>query len=168
LGVPMKASARRKCLHCHQLFLPDPRNQYHQRYCSRPACRRRSKTDSRRRWLQKPENQNYFRGPENSRRVKEWRKRHPGYWRKQPSAPEGPLQDFCSAQVVQNEAVAKKGPPAALQDLCLTEPAVLVGLVSTLAGSALPEDIASLADQLRRKGQDILYQNATARPQSAL
>ena len=118
MSVPMKVSARRKCLHCHELFLPDPRNQYHQRYCSKRVCRRRSKTDSRRRWLQKPENQNYFRGPENSRRVKEWRKRHPGYWRKKPSAPDGPLQDFCSAQVVQNEAVGKKDSPYAL--LCVT------------------------------------------------
>src|ERR1700751_4717666 len=163
----MKGPARRKCLCCKEFYRPDRRNLRYQRYCSKASCRKESKAQSQLLLQQRPENQNYFRGPENSRRVKEWRKRHLGYWRKQPSAPEGPIQDFCSAQVVQNEAVAKKGPPAALQDLCLTEPAVLVGLISTLAGSALPEDIASLADQLRRKGQDILYQNATARPQSA-
>src|ERR1700739_1249989 len=137
----MKGPARRKCLCCKEFYRPDHRNLRHQRYCAKPACRKESKAQSQRHWQQRPENQNYFRGPENSRRVKEWRKRHPGYWRKQPSAPEEPLQDFCSAQVVQNEAVAKKEPPAALQDLCLTEPAVLVGLISTLAGSALQEDI---------------------------
>jgi hypothetical protein len=38
---------------------------------------------------------------------------------------------------------------------------VLVGLISTLAGSALQEDIASLAHQLRRKGQDIGVWGAT-------
>ena len=95
-------------------------------------------------------------------------KRHPGYWRKKPSAPEGPLQDFCLAQVPENEVITTREPPYALQDLCLAEPAVLVGLISTLAGSALQEDIASVAHQLRRKGQDILYKNATAGPQSAL
>ena len=164
----MKASARRKCLHCHEFFLPDSRNRYRQRYCSKPACRSQSKTESRRRWLQKPENQNYYRGSENSQRVKEWRKQHPGYWRKKGSVPKEPLQDFCIAQAAQNEAVTKQEPSCALQDLCLMEPAVIVGLLSTLAGSALQEDIASIAQQLRRKGQDILYRNPTARPQSAL
>jgi hypothetical protein len=46
------------------------------------------------------------------------------------------------------------------------EPAVIVGFISTLAGSALQEDIASIAQQLRRKGQDIVYKNATARPKA--
>jgi hypothetical protein len=32
----------------------------HQRYFSKPACRKESKTLSQRRWLQSPENQNYF------------------------------------------------------------------------------------------------------------
>jgi hypothetical protein len=160
----MKASARRKCLHCHELFLPDHRNLHHQRYCSKPACRSRSKTESQRCWLRNPENKNYFHGPENSRRVKEWRKRHPGYWRKKPSAAERPLQDLCLAQVPGNEVITKQKPSYPLQDLCLSEPAVLVGLISTLTGSALQEDIATIAHQLRRKGQDILYKNATTNP----
>ena len=162
----MKASARRKCLHCHEFFLQDRRNLYHQRYCSKAACRTQSKTESRRRWLQKPENQNYFRGPENSQRVKQWRKHHPGYWRKKGSVPEGPLQDFCTAQAAQNEELTKQEPSFALQDLCLMEAAVIVGLISMMADSTLQEDIASIAQQLRRKGQDILYKNARPRPQN--
>src|SRR6516162_5719979 len=113
----MKASAQCECLHCHELFLPDHRNRYRQRYCSKPACRNQSKTESRRRWTQKPEDQNYFRGPENSQRVKEWRKRHPGHWRKKRPAPEGPLQDYCIAQAAQYELVTKQEPPFALQGL---------------------------------------------------
>ena len=34
---------------------------------------------------------------------------------------------------------------------------------SIMTGSTLQEDIASIAQQLRRKGQDILYKNATSR-----
>jgi hypothetical protein len=55
----------------------DHRNVRHQRYCSQPACRKESKVQSQRRWLQRSENQNYFRRPENSQRVKEWRKSNP-------------------------------------------------------------------------------------------
>jgi hypothetical protein len=48
---------------------------------SRRAARR-VKRKWQRQWQQKPENQNYFRSPENSQRVKEWRKRNPSYRRK--------------------------------------------------------------------------------------
>ena len=95
-----------------------------------------------------------------------WRKHHPGYWRKKGSVPEGPLQDFCTAQAAQNEELTKQEPPYALQDLCLMEPAVIVGLISIMTGSRLQEDIASIAQQLRRKGRDILYKNATPRLES--
>ena len=62
---------RRKCLNCSALFRPDPRNLRHQRYCSRPECRQASKAASQRRWLAKPANRDYFRGPENVARVRD-------------------------------------------------------------------------------------------------
>jgi hypothetical protein len=67
----MTTSAKRKCLHCREFFRPDHRNVHHQHYCSKSDCRRQSKVENQRRWLQKPENQNYFRDPDNSQRVKE-------------------------------------------------------------------------------------------------
>jgi len=69
----MKCSARRKCQHCSEFYLPDRRNLHHQRYCAKSACRKQSKAESQRRWLEKPDNQNYFSGSQNSQRVKEWR-----------------------------------------------------------------------------------------------
>ena len=42
----MKCSARRKCQHCKEFYLPDRRNLHHQRYCAEPACRRQSKAES--------------------------------------------------------------------------------------------------------------------------
>ena len=73
---------RRKCKCCQRLFRPDPRNRRHQRYCAAPRCRAASKAASQARWLSAPENQDYFRGPVNVARVRTWRSRHPGYWRK--------------------------------------------------------------------------------------
>jgi hypothetical protein len=54
--TPMKGSAKRKCLCCGEFHPPDHRNLRHQRYCSKPACRKESKAQSQRRWLQSPEN----------------------------------------------------------------------------------------------------------------
>ena len=47
----MAGGDRRKCKCCLKLFRPDPRNRYHQRYCSVPACRAASKADKRQDFL---------------------------------------------------------------------------------------------------------------------
>src|SRR5271157_4614084 len=129
----MKGSAKRKCLCCGDFYPPDHRNMRHQRYCSKPVCRKESKAQSQRRWQQSPENQNYFRGPENRQRVKDWRKANPGYWRKKKSSTQVPLQDFFQAQVAHNEE-----------------------LIPGVTPDALQEDIASTVQVLVRKGRDIL------------
>ena len=51
----MKCSARRKCQHCSEFYLSDRRNLHHQRYCAKSACRKQSKAESQRRWLEKPD-----------------------------------------------------------------------------------------------------------------
>jgi len=56
---------QKKCCNCNKLFKQDPRNAKRQRYCGKPECRKASKSASQRRWLQKPENRNYFRVPDN-------------------------------------------------------------------------------------------------------
>ena len=55
------------------VFRADPRNTRHQKYCCAAACRKASKAASRRAWLAKPENLDYFRGPENVLRAQVWR-----------------------------------------------------------------------------------------------
>jgi hypothetical protein len=152
----MKCSGRRKCQHCKEFYLPDRRNLHHQRYCSEAACRKQSKAESQRRWAQKPDNQNYFSGPQNSQRVKEWRKGNPGYWRKKSPPPQEPLQDLCRTQVAQDEEVKTIEISDALQDVLVMQPAVMVGLISMMTGSALQEDIAATTRALLSKGQDIL------------
>ena len=53
----------RRCAHGGQPFTPDARNAHHQRYCPAPACRLASKCASQNKWLAKPENRDYHRGP---------------------------------------------------------------------------------------------------------
>src|SRR5580704_2775334 len=132
----MAGGDRRKCKCCLKLFRSDPRNRHHQRYCSAPTCRAASKSASQARWLAKPENQGYFRGPVNVARVRAWRSRHPGYWRKGRRAG-APLQDILTAQ-----------------------PAVLIGLIAHMVGTPLQDDIVRTTDRLLRLGQDILATSA--------
>lgn len=155
----MKGPARRKCLCCQEFYLPDHRNLRHQRYCSKPACRKESKAQSQCRWLLRPENQHYFRGPENSQRVKDWRKCHPGYWRKKKTPVQIALQEDCQEQLPPNEGVGSGKRSDALQEVFLMQPAVVVGLISMMTGNSLQEDIVATARVLLRKGRDILESN---------
>ena len=125
---------RRKCKCCQRLFRPDPRNRRHQRYCAAPRCRAASKAASQARWLSAPENQDYFRGPVNVARVRTWRSRHPGYWRKRRRACVA-LQDVSLAHAVDstNKKANFAGPP--LQEILSAQPAVLIGLIAHIAGT---------------------------------
>jgi len=76
---------KRKCLHCKGFFHPDHRNVGRQHYCSKPECRHVSKTESQRRWRQKPDNLDHFKGDVHVQRVRQWRLEHPRLL-----APQGP------------------------------------------------------------------------------
>ena len=147
----------RKCRCCHELFRPDPRNLRHQRYCSKPSCRRASQAASQRRWLAKAENHDYFRGPQNVARVQAWRRDHPGYWRQRGQNLASALQDDSRTQVVE---AASSSASLALQEISSAQPVVLMGLIAHVIGSALQDDIAATSHRLLQLGQDILRGNA--------
>jgi len=153
----MRKSRKPKCAHCKQLFRPDPRNVKRQKYCSRPECRKASKAASQKKWLEKPENHDYFQGIDNMFRVQQWRKEHPGYWRKRPSKPE-PLQETLSPNSVEKQDVTKELPNHALQELLGAQPLVFLGLLAQLGGSPLQDNIVSLGRRLQQLGQDIVNQ----------
>ena len=111
----MKRARRRKCLCCGELFRPDARNRRHQRYCSKPACRRASKAASQRRWRDKAENRDYFRGAINVARVQAWRAAHPRYWRRKAPRAGDALQEDSAAQAVELQADSGSLMAAALQ-----------------------------------------------------
>ena len=96
-----------KCRHCKTLFDPDRRNLRHQTYCSEPACRKASKSASQRRWLNKSENQDYFRGPAHVKRVQEWRLAHPGYWHREADLKDSALQEHYITQSIEAEDETK-------------------------------------------------------------
>ena len=81
----------RRCLSCKQPFVPDSRSRFHQRYCSEPECRKVSKLRSQKRWLTKSENRNHWCGANQVDRVRQWRQKHPKYWKRRIKP--APLQD---------------------------------------------------------------------------
>jgi hypothetical protein len=155
----MPGAERRKCKCCQKLFRPDPRNRHHQRYCAAPRCRAASKAASQARWLAAPENQDYFCGPVNVARVKAWRSRNPGYWRKRRRARVA-LQDRLLEQAIDstNKKTNFAGPP--LQEILSAQPAVLIGLIAHLTGGPLQEEIVRTTTRLLRLGEDILATSA--------
>lgn len=153
----MKTAPRRcKCHHCKGLFLPDYRNRERQRYCSKPECRRISKQRSQKAWLSKPKNQDYFHGAASVVRVQQWRKAHPGYWKRAAEKSSGTLQEACSEQATATQGVASNNSARTLQDLCSLQAPLVVGLISMLTGGTLQEDIVITTRQLVAKGHDIL------------
>lgn len=145
---------QRQCVHCDQGFTPDARNARHQRYCAAAPCKAASKRASQAKWLAKPENWDYHRGPQAVARVQAWRQAHPGYSRRPAGGLAGtPIQqtlpfDPVPAAPTLTEVLAAPqiscnapGPVAAapLQDLLNAQPIVLVGLIAHLWGSALQE-----------------------------
>ena len=159
----MKPRRRRKCLHCLGLFRPDPRNLRHQRYCSSPECRQASKTASQRRWLNKGENRDYFRGALNVQRVQAWRAAHPGYSKRIASQDNSALQEDSLAQTIEVKGKSGDLAATALQDLLLAQPLVLIGLIAHLTNTALQEDIAQTGRRLQQLGQDIVFNNPSDR-----
>ena len=153
----MSFHRKRICLHCRKYFRPDPRNARKQKYCSQPECRKASKAASQKKWLSKPENRAVYGGAENVKRVQEWRRQHPGYWRRSVKR-KNALQDHSHGETTEKRDITLQTPSSALQDFLIVQPAVLWGLLSHLTGSALQEDIALTARRMQQLGEDILHQ----------
>lgn len=152
----MKQKTTRKCLNCSEQFIPDPRNRERQCHCGKEECQKASKAASQRRWTSKAENENYFRGEGNTDRVRQWRKANPGYRRKKRAGPRDVQQDCLDSQdagVV--EVVGSEG-SGVLQDVCLAQPALLVGIIAMMTGNVQQEDIAASARSFLARGADIL------------
>ena len=145
----------KRCRNCEDLFPPNPRNATRQEYCTKPECRRASKADSQKRWTEKPENRKYFCGQTNVERVQEWRKKHPGYWRKKPGKTVIALQETLNVQPAENMDTADM-PSGALQDFLSVHHIVLLGLIANFTGSALQDDIGITVHRLLRLGQDVV------------
>ena len=147
---------RKKCYNCNKLFRPDPRNATRQKYCRKPQCRQASKAASQQRWLQRPENQDYFQGSENVERVQEWREAHPGYWRRNRKNKPDALQDPLITQPTENNHDNVKIANDALQDFLIAQPPVLLGLIANITGTTLQENIVMTLQHLQKLGLDLV------------
>jgi hypothetical protein len=151
----MEPIQKKTCRHCKELFWPNPHNATRQEYCRKPECIRSSKADSQKRWTEKPENRNYFCGSINVQRVQQWRKGHPGYWRKKSEKTTSALQETLKEQPAENNMDTDLS-SGALQDIVKAQPLVLLGLIANFTGSALQDDIGVTVRRLLRLGQDVV------------
>jgi hypothetical protein len=152
----VKRRRKRKCLNCNEDYYADYRNLRHQRYCSKPDCRKASKRASQQRYLASEKGRDYFTGPENVTRVRQWREVHPGYWKRKAIVSHHTLQDDCSLQPDKNQSDMGKLHNNALQDVCFTQPALLIGVIASLTGNALQDDIVTSLRRFIDLGNDIL------------
>jgi hypothetical protein len=146
---------QQECLHCKELFDPNLRNRWHQKFCTKPECRAARKAESHRRWLSKPENRDHFRGADNVERVRQWRKANPGYWKRAKKS-SSTLQDLVPAQAPAPQPVLSKTSPAPLQDLFAMQDPLLVGVISHLIDSPLQDHVEQTTLRLLAKGRTIL------------
>lgn len=160
----MPSQRTSKCLCCEELFIADVRNRRRQKYCAKPACRGVGKAARQRRWLAKPENQNYFREADHAARVREWQHAHPGYWRNTTRYKRRTLQDAHPVQVIERP---EDNVTLALQDALRLQGPVLIGLIAHLSDSTLQEDIAQTSRRLLQLGQDILSGGKSDAPQTS-
>ena len=150
----MKPRGRRKCLCCKKLFLPDPRNRRHQRYCAKLSCRKERKAASDRRWRGRPENREYWHGEDNAARARAWQKANPDYWkRRKKRVPV--LQVVCGAEPTADQRDNVK----VLQDVWRSQPPILLGLISRITGTVLQADMAQITGQLIASGRALMGSN---------
>ena len=148
---------KKRCRNCRRLFIPDHRNRDRQKYCKRAICRKASKSTSQEMWLNKPENNDYFRGTLNVQRVQQWRRQNPGYWKPKQSNKAIALQEPSTPQPSENNKDNSDFTNNTLQDLLRVQAPVMIGLISNFIGSALQDDIAQTLLRMQQSGQDILY-----------
>ena len=105
----MPCHGTRKCSNCKIFFKPNPRAKGRQNFCSHPECRKASKRVSQKKWLDKPENRDHFRGSDNVRRVQLWREKNLGYWKrtKSKSSPETVQQSLHSERPLQETLITQ-------------------------------------------------------------
>ena len=148
----------RQCRCCKESFSPNYRSAKRQMYCDKPECRKASKAASQLRWTKN--NPTYFKGSDNVERVREWRRANPGRQRR--TGPGPVLQDNCGQIADVKQDVAPLLPPElsafppVLQDFCMSQHPVFVGLIVHLTGCVLQEDIAVVTRRLEQLGQDVI------------
>lgn len=146
-----RAKSRRRCAHCGRSFMINPRLGKRHRFCSRPVCARASRRTAQQKWLKRSGGKNHFCGWENVTRVREWRQRHPQYWKRTHRHKGTRSGKFRLTRKL--AAVLRSG---ALQDTIDTRLALEIGMISRLSGVALQDAIAREIRATMLRGYAIL------------
>lgn len=154
-GTKRNRQRKRKCHCCGGLYKPDPRVKIKQMYCCAPECRKASQAASWASWFNRPENRDYYKGPEQIAKTQDWRRRNPGYWRKATTT-KNALPKEITAQDAGMQGDSASLNFDALPKEIFSQQALLVGLIANLTGSALPKEIAESSRRFIHLGQDIL------------
>jgi len=151
------------CVWCRRPFVPEPRAAGGQVYCHRVVCRKISALTSQERWRTGKTGQAYHRGDAGVIRVREWRKAHPGYWRRRSKISGGGKknQRALSAVLIR---FFKRDPRVALQDLWSPQIVALIGVIAWLRGDALQDRIANDVREIMLRGNAILDQHRFTAP----
>lgn len=117
----------RRCAHCGQRFLVNPRLGARHRFCSKPVCSRASRICAQKKWLRKNGGKGYFTSedvwPKNRERVRRWRARNPQYRRQRRA-----LIAALDRRITVSGALAAKMRYVALQDTIDTRFALKIAL----------------------------------------
>jgi hypothetical protein len=161
----MKSTKSRLCLWCGEAFDVDRRNVLRQKYCSVPACQKASKRASQARWLSRPENADYHKGPVAAARVAEWKKANPELVAGQRARKAAVVQDIYIVQAIElkqelsifsNPAESSPEPESAVvQDFITVQPLVVIGLIAHFFNILVQEDMVSTTRRLQQLGEDI-------------
>ena len=151
-----KKYKRTRCKHCKRLFYPDAKNVGRQKYCNKPECKKASKIESQRKWLEK--NPDHFKGEINVKHVQNWREANPGYSkrRKKTKKSDIALQETLLPQSTENTTDNMHFTNRALQDSLRVQSLVITGLIAQITGDTLQDSIAFSAQRLRQLGADVI------------
>ena len=141
-----------RCKNCGNYFYPDSFNRHHQKYCSRTECRKASHRASSSKYRKKKSSDSGFLHKE-SERVKKWQCKNPDYWKKGKKTSKKILKnqflrDFAQVEKLNSEVIL-------LRDFTNLQYSVIKGVISTLTGNVLRDDITDFVRQMYNKGCEV-------------
>ena len=149
--------AQRSCCICHNLFIPNKFSGNRQVVCSREPCRKAVKKQRQADWFSR--NPDYFSGPENVERVRQWRQKKAQERaavpteQKPPDPPSTQKAESCNTPEPTKGVLQVSARP--------TEP-VIMGLLAFLSGSMLQDEVHNLYSQCSRRGGELLGRTVPA------
>ena len=142
------SKTERPCCVCHNQFIPSKYSGNRQVVCDRAECRREVKRQRQASW--EGRNRDYFKGPENVERVREWRRNNPGWQerKKRVGAKSRAEAESCNREEAGGELLQDSVPES--------KDVALVGFIAFMTGVVLQDEVQSLYDECIRRGNELL------------